>query len=117
MLNRAFFSLNSFLILPGTANQAYDTKEAVVKQGMNSIKRVTSGVQNSANELVKGVMGGINAAHRETMDTVQDAILSKWAMISKHVPTRSHSVGTVLGLHLLMINAFVFRSTGRPIWL
>ena len=109
--------LNSSLILPGTANQAYDTKEAVVKQGMNSIKRVASGVQDSANELVKGVMGGINAAHRETMDTVQDAILSKWSMISKHVPTRSHSVGTVLGLHLRMINAFVFRSTGRPLWL
>ena len=76
---------------------------------MNSINRVANGVQDSANELVKGVMGGINSAHRETVDTVQDAILGKWSMISKHAPTRSHSVGTVLGLHLLMINAFTFQ--------
>ena len=106
-----FQCLNSSLILPGTANQAYDTKEAVVKQGMNSIKRVASGAQDSANELIKGVMGGINAAHRETMDTVQDAILSKWSMISKHVSPRSNSVGTCI----LMINAFFFRATGRPL--
>ena len=100
---------------PGTANKGYDTAEDVAKQGMDSIKQVVGGVQNSANELVKGVMGGINAAHKEAVDTVQDAILSKWSMISKYVPTKSHFVGTVLGPHLLMIYAFVFRSTGRTL--
>ena len=63
---------------------------------MDSIKQVVGGVQNSANELAKGFMGGINAAHREAVDTVQDAILGEWSMISKHVSTRSHSVGTVV---------------------
>ena len=75
---------------PGTANKGYDTAEIVAKQGMDSIKQVVGGVQNSANELAKGFMGGINAAHREAVDTVQDAILGKWSMISKYVPTKSH---------------------------
>ena len=82
---------------------------------MDSIKQVVGGIQNSANELAKGFMGGINAAHREAVDTVQDAILGKWSMISKDVPTRLHSVGTNLGPHLHIINTFVFRSTGRTL--
>ena len=59
------------------ANKGFDTGEAVVGQGMNSIRRIGSGVQDSANELAQGVLGGINAAHNEAMDTFQDAILGE----------------------------------------
>ena len=100
---------------PGTANEGYDTAEEVAKQGMDSIKQVVGGLQNSLNEVANGFVGGINAAHKEVVDTVQDAILGKWSIISKYVPTRLHSVGTVLGMHLNMINAFFFRSTGRTL--
>ena len=65
------------LILPGMANQGFDTGEAIVGQGMDSIQRVASGVQDSVNEVAKGVLGGINAAHNEAMDTFQDAILGE----------------------------------------
>ena len=102
---------------PGTANEGYDTAEEVAKQGMDSIKQVVGGLQNSLNEVANGFVGGINAAHKEVVDTVQDAILGKWSIISKYVPTRLHSVGTVLGMHLNMINAFFFRSTGRTLLL
>ena len=88
---------------PGTANEGYDTAEEVAKQGMDSIKQVVGGLQNSLNEVANGFVGGINAAHREAVDTVQDAILGKWSMTRKDVTTKSHSVGTKFGLHLLRI--------------
>ena len=63
---------------------------------MDSILRITRGIQEALNEVAVGVMDGINLAHNEAMDTVQDAILGEWSMISEHVSTRSHSVGTVV---------------------
>ena len=71
---------------PGTANEGYDTAEEVAKQGMDSIKQVVGGLQNSLNEVANGFVGGINAAHKEAVDTVQDAILSKWSIIVNMCP-------------------------------
>ena len=55
---------------------------------MDSILRITRGIQDALNEVAVGVMDGINLAHNEAMDTVQDAILGEWSMISEHVSTR-----------------------------
>ena len=44
---------------------------------MDSILRITRGIQEALNEVAVGVMDGINAAHNEAMDTIQDAILGE----------------------------------------
>ena len=44
---------------------------------MDSMLRITRGIQDALNEVAVGVMDGINAAHNEAMDTVQDAILGE----------------------------------------
>ena len=61
----------------GIGNSVFDEGEDVFNQGAKSIQRIGSGLQHSGNALARGFLGGINGAHREAMNTFQDAFLSE----------------------------------------
>ena len=78
--------------------------------------------QDSFNEIAQGVLGGINEAHNEAMETIQDSILREWNEVyswSMQMQNQIHnwiSLWTSIGQEkLLQVLHFVCRRKLPPV--
>ena len=55
-------------------NLIFDTGEDALETLFTSLSRGKAGVQRMINRLLNGILGGINDAHEEKMDTFQEVV-------------------------------------------
>ena len=61
----------------GIGNKVFDEGEDIYLQLAKAIQRIGQGVQRGGNQFLNSIIRGINAAHREKMNTYNEAFVGE----------------------------------------